>query len=84
MNAATIWTEVHIRYPHLTQQPAPFSRKAAIPPWNNSFLSALPSVKNSWFNPMSLSMAYAAHNARMQCRMSMTRNPFLLMESTPL
>ncbi|KOS43207.1 hypothetical protein ACN38_g5915 [Penicillium nordicum] len=31
---------------------------------------------------MSLSMVYVSHNASVQCRMSMTRNPFLLMEST--
>ena len=45
MNAATIWTEVHIPYLHSTQQTAPFLWKVAIPPWNNSFISALPGVK---------------------------------------
>jgi hypothetical protein len=45
MNAATTWTEVHIPYLHLTQQTAPFPRKVAIPPWNNSFISAQPGVK---------------------------------------
>lgn len=78
MNAATVWTEVHIPYPHLTQQPAPFSPEGCHPTMEQFF-----PVKNSWFNPMSLSMVYVAHHASMQCRMSMTRNPFLLMESTP-
>lgn len=45
MNAATIWTEVHIPYLHLTQQTAPSPWEVAILPWKNSFISAQPGVK---------------------------------------